>query len=143
MTEHVMNAPANDFAKAEDASESAWPRRFQFSLWTLFCLTAAVATVVAVIAIHREADPLRKIDYWDGRLVGQLRAAVVKHLGPPEDEFDGHYGLPDARYLKLHPVAKTLVLPQPGGKLYVSFEPKGSKWVAFACSYLPDGWVMD
>ncbi|HVW35746.1 MAG TPA: hypothetical protein VHB99_00520 [Pirellulales bacterium] len=117
--------------------------RFQFRLWTVFLLTAVVAVLFGVIAIRREADPGRKIRYWEGRLVGQSRAAVVSKFGLPKDEFDGHYGLPDASFVKLHPTAKTLIFPQSGGKLYISFERKGAKWIAFACSYVPDGSVID
>lgn len=141
MSAQSMNAPINGSAMLADASESSAPHRFQFRLRTLFCLTAAVAIVAGVVAIRREADPIRKVRRWEGRLVGQSRAAVVKKLGPPDDEWDGHYGLPHTGFVKLHPVAKTLTFPQPGGKLYVSFDPKGSQWIAFACSYLPDGAV--
>ncbi|HXT60468.1 MAG TPA: hypothetical protein VN699_17635 [Pirellulales bacterium] len=63
----------------------------------------------------------------------------MKRLGRPEDEFDGHYGSPDARFVKLHPVAKTLIFRQPGGKLYVSVEPQLSKLTVFDCSFLPEG----
>lgn len=141
MPRRAMNALVDDLAMLADASESSAPRRFQFRLRTLFCVMAAVAIVAGVVAIRREADPSRKVRWWEGRLVGQSRVAVVKMLGPPDDEWDGHCGLPPTRFVQLHPVAKTLTFPQPGGKLYVSFEPQGSQWIAFACSYLPDGAV--
>lgn len=138
MTGEAMNAPINGSAMLASSDESTAPRRFQFRLRTLFCLTAA-AIVAGVVAIRREADPWHKVRWWEGRLAGQSRSAVVKKLGPPENECSGHYGLPGAHFVKLHPVAKTLIFPQPSGKLYASFEPQGSQWIVFGCSYLPDG----
>lgn len=137
-----MNTSVKNSADVESRCKSAEPRRFQFRLRTLFCLTAAVAIVAGVVsgvAARRQADPWRKVRWWEGRLIGQSRSAVEKKLGPAEDEWNCHYGNPDIRFIKLHPVAKTLIFPQPGGKLYVSFEPQGSQWMAFDCSYLPEG----
>lgn len=134
-----MNTPAKNSANVESCRKPAEPRRFQFRLRTLFCLTAAVAIVAGVVAIYREADPDRKVRWWEGRLVGQSRSAVEKQLGPAEDEWNGHYGNPDIRFVELHPAAKTLIFSQSGGKLYVSFEPQGSQWIAFDCTFLPDG----
>jgi hypothetical protein len=122
-----INAPVDRRAGAEEFRQSAGgPRRPQFRLATLFLVTTAIAIVLGIVAIIREADPQRKVDYWEGRLVGQSQATLVHKLGQPESESNGHYGLPDPSFIELHPIAKTLIFGQPGGKLYVSFEPKGS-----------------
>ena len=122
---------------------SAVPRRFQFRLLLIFGFTAVVAVLAAVEAARREAAPGRKIRWWRGRFVGCSRAEVVKRMGLPAHEVENHFGNPPASYIKLHPVVKILVYSQPGGELYVSFERRGSKWLAFECSFLPAGAVWE
>ena len=138
-----IDAEIGDRLGVELVGNSAGLRRPQFRLATLFLLTTLIAIIVGIVAIRRETDPRRRIEYWEDRLVGQSWATVVDRLGPPEAGWDGHYGLPDIHFVKRHPIAKTLIFPQPGGKLYVCFERKGPTWVTITCSYNPDGWVMD
>jgi hypothetical protein len=118
--------------------------RFQFKSQAIFWAAAVISLLSLLALIARmvlDGDPWRKTDSWEGRMVGMSEDEVTAALGAPLAQSSGHYGLPDAAFVKLHPVAKTLLFQQSGGTVYVSFEPVGNKWIAFSSSYLPQGAV--